>query len=79
MFIHLIALHEHGSNNPFGTESNIDKVSLHPYYSYKDLFGFIIFFIFFSYFFYFMPNILGHEDNYIAANPLVTPAHIVPE
>jgi ubiquinol-cytochrome c reductase cytochrome b subunit len=77
--IHLIALHEHGSNNPLGINSNIDKIPFHPYYTYKDLFGFFIFFIFFSFFIYFSPNLLGHPDNYIPANPLVTPAHIVPE
>jgi len=79
VLLHLIALHQHASNNPFGFESNIDKVSFHPYYTYKDLFGFVMFFIFFSLFIYFIPNVLGHADNYIAANPLVTPPHIVPE
>lgn len=77
--VHIIALHEHGSNNPMGVNSNIDKIPFHPYYSIKDLFGFAVFAIFFSFFVYFAPNVLGHSDNYIPANPLVTPAHIQPE
>lgn len=77
--VHLIALHEHGSNNPIGIDSNIDKVAFHPYYTVKDLYGYSWFAMFFSFFIFFAPNVLGHPDNYIAANPLVTPAHIVPE
>ena len=77
--VHLIALHEHGSNNPLGVDGNIDKIPFHPYYSIKDLFGYFIFAIFFSSFVYFAPNLLGHSDNYIPANPMVTPAHIQPE
>lgn len=77
--VHLMALHENGSNNPLGIGSNIDKVPFHPYFTYKDLYTFFLFFIFFSLFIYFYSNILGHPDNYIPANPLVTPAHIVPE
>lgn len=77
--IHLMALHEHGSNNPLGIGSNMDKVPFHPYFTYKDLYGFFIFLIFFAFFIYFSPNVLGHSDNYIPANPLVTPPHIVPE
>ena len=77
--VHLIALHEHGSNNPLGVDGNIDKVPFHPYYSIKDLFGYSIFAIFFAGFVYFAPNLMGHSDNYIPANPLVTPAHIQPE
>jgi ubiquinol-cytochrome c reductase cytochrome b subunit len=77
--VHLIALHVHGSNNPLGVPSSIDKIPFHPYYSIKDLFGFSIFFIIFSLFIYFAPNVLGHADNYIPANPLVTPPHIQPE
>nr|YP_007476172.1 cytochrome b [Nuclearia simplex]AGE93676.1 apocytochrome b [Nuclearia simplex] len=76
---HLIALHLHGSNNPLGLNSNIDKLPFHPYFTSKDLVGFAIFGIIFSYFIFFQPNLLGHPDNYIEANPLVTPAHIVPE
>lgn len=77
--VHLIALHENGSNNPLGVDSNVDKIPFHPYYSVKDVFGYSIFTIFFSYFIFFDPNLLGHSDNYIPANPLVTPAHIQPE
>ena len=77
--VHLIALHVNGSNNPLGVPSSIDKIPFHPYYSIKDLFGFSIFFIIFSLFIYFAPNVLGHADNYIPANPLVTPPHIQPE
>jgi len=76
---HLIALHLHGSNNPLGLNSNIDKLPFHPYFTSKDLVGFAIFGIIFSYFIFFQPNLLGHPDNFIPANPLVTPAHIVPE
>ena len=77
--VHLIALHENGSNNPLGVDSNIDKVPFHPYYSIKDVLGYAIFTIVFVVLIYFQPNLLGHPDNYIPANPLVTPAHIQPE
>ena len=77
--VHLIALHEHGSNNTVGIDSNIDKVPFHPYYIIKDLYGYSLFAIFFAFFIFFAPNLLGHSDNYIMANPLVTPAHISPE
>ena len=77
--VHFIGLHEHASNNPLGVGSNIDKVPFHPYFTYKDLVAWIIFLMFFAYFVFFNPNVLGHPDNYIPANPLVTPAHIVPE
>jgi ubiquinol-cytochrome c reductase cytochrome b subunit len=77
--VHLIALHEHGSNNPLGLDSNIDKVAFHPYYSTKDWFGYTLVFLFLASLVYFAPNLLGHPDNYIPANPLVTPAHIQPE
>lgn len=77
--IHLIALHEHGSNNPVGVDSNIDKVPFHPYYSTKDAFGMGIFLIFMAILVYFAPNMLGHPDNYVPANPLLTPPHIQPE
>lgn len=79
VFLHLMALHTDGSGNPLGIASEQDKVSFTPYYYVKDLFGLIVFVIFFSFFVYFSPNLLGHPDNYIEANPLVTPAHIVPE
>jgi ubiquinol-cytochrome c reductase cytochrome b/c1 subunit len=80
VFLHLIALHTHGSNNPLGIDvSKKDKITFHPYYTVKDLFGLSVFLLFFAYFVFFNPNSLGHPDNYIPADPLVTPAHIVPE
>ncbi len=79
--LHLVALHTHGSNNPLGIDAKApkDKIPFHPYYTIKDYLGFTVFFIVFAYFVFFQPNMLGHPDNYIEANPLVTPAHIVPE
>src|SRR5690606_35536005 len=58
---------------------NVDYVSFYPYFYVKDLFAFLGFATFFSFFVFFYPNLLGYSDNYIPANPLVTPAHIVPE
>merc|ERR1712188_237010 len=78
--VHIILLHEDGSNNPLGLPIiKIDKAPFTPYFTIKDIFGAILFFMFFSYLVFFNPNLLGHPDNYIPANPLVTPAHIVPE
>ena len=80
--LHLAALHEHGSKNPLGlkTQSDgIDKVSFHPYFSVKDVFGVFVVLLFFSGIVFFYPNLLGHHDNYTIANPMVTPPHIVPE
>jgi len=79
--LHIWALHIHGSNNPLGIDvkSEQDVVPFHPYYTVKDLFGFGVFFLVFAAFVFYAPNVLGHPDNYIPANPLVTPAHIVPE
>jgi len=81
VILHLVALHTHGSNNPTGVDvkSEKDTVPLHPYYTVKDFVGFGVYFIIFFYFIFFLPNNLGHPDNYIPADPLVTPAHIVPE
>ncbi len=81
VFLHLVALHQHGSNNPLGIDAtgDQDKIPFHPYYTAKDFFGFGVFFLVFAYFVFFQPNMLGHADNYIPADPLVTPAHIVPE
>ena len=81
VLLHLIALHQHGSNNPLGIDAKgkQDKIPFHPYYTAKDFFGFGIFFLVFSWFVFFQPNVLGHPDNYIPADPMVTPAHIVPE
>jgi ubiquinol-cytochrome c reductase cytochrome b subunit len=77
--VHLLFLHESLSTNPLGVWFITDKVPLYPYYFLKDLLGVILFFIFFACFLFFMPNLLGHPDNYIMANPMVTPPHIVPE
>ena len=81
VLLHLVALHTVGSNNPTGVEikSKKDIIPFHPYFTIKDLVGFTIFFLVFGYFLFFHPNSLGHPDNYIPANPMVTPAHIVPE
>jgi len=80
VFLHLVALHTHGSNNPVGIDlSKKDKIPFHPYYTVKDLFGLAVFMLVFSALVFFAPNLLGHPDNYIPANPLVTPPHIVPE
>jgi quinol-cytochrome oxidoreductase complex cytochrome b subunit len=81
VIMHIWALHQHGSNNPLGIDVKTpqDTIPFHPYYTVKDLFGFGVFFMVFAWFVFFSPNSLGHPDNYIPANPMVTPAHIVPE
>jgi ubiquinol-cytochrome c reductase cytochrome b subunit len=76
---HLTLLHQNGSNNPLGINTNVDTISFYPYFYVKDAFSFLILVTIFSFFVFFYPNILGHADNYIPANPLVTPPHIVPE
>nr|WNH17212.1 cytochrome b [Chaetodon ulietensis]WNH17784.1 cytochrome b [Chaetodon lineolatus] len=77
--IHLMFLHQTGSNNPLGLNSDMDKISFHPYFSYKDLLGFAITLTALSSLALFTPNLLGDPDNFIPANPLVTPPHIKPE
>ena len=77
--VHLIFLHETGSNNPTGLNSDADKISFHPYFSYKDLLGFAALLIALISLALFSPNLLGDPDNFTPANPLVTPAHIKPE
>ena len=77
--VHLALLHEHGSNNPVGTESSVDKVPFYPYFYVKDLLAFFVLITVFAVFVFYFPNAMGHPDNYIPANPMVTPAHIVPE
>ena len=76
---HLSLLHTAGSNNPLGINTNVDSISFYPYFYVKDLFSILILIGVFSFFVFFYPNALGHADNYIPANPLVTPPHIVPE
>ena len=82
VILHIWALHIPGNNNPIGIDikkpSN-DTVPFHPYIVIKDIFALLLFLIIFAFFVFYSPNILGHSDNYIEANPLVTPAHIVPE
>jgi ubiquinol-cytochrome c reductase cytochrome b subunit len=81
IFLHLWALHRFGSNNPIGIDAKgpQDKIPFHPYYTFKDMYGLGLFLILFSVFVFFAPNILGEAINYIPANPLSTPEHIVPE
>ncbi|SEP35142.1 ubiquinol-cytochrome c reductase cytochrome b subunit [Rhodospirillales bacterium URHD0017] len=79
--LHVVALHVHGSNNPLGIDPKgpQDTVPFHPYYTMKDGFGVVVFLIVYAAFVFFSPNMLGDAANYIEANPLVTPTHIVPE
>nr|UDP56665.1 cytochrome b [Antheraea formosana] len=77
--IHLLFLHQTGSNNPLGINSNMDKIPFHPYFTYKDLIGFIILIMLLSLLTLINPYLLGDPDNFIPANPLVTPIHIQPE
>ena len=77
--LHLVLLHTNGSNNPLGIEAKTNTVPFYPYFYVKDLFGFFIMFASLLFLVCFFPNLLGHTDNYIPANPMVTPAHIVPE
>jgi len=79
VIVHIALLHKDGSNNPLGIDSSTDKIPFYPYCYVKDLFNALLFIVFFSVFLFFYPNLLGHPDNYIPANPMVTPAHIVPE
>ena len=78
--IHILVLHINGSTNPLGIISKSDKISLYPYFVLKDIFGLFLYLIsLFIIYTFFEPNLLGHPDNYIRANSLVTPTHIVPE
>lgn len=77
--VHMAAVHNDGSNNPLGISSHADKISFFPYFFIKDTLGLVGGLIFFSFFVYYSPNSLGHSDNYIPANPMSTPEHIVPE
>ena len=81
VILHIWALHVPGNNNPTGiaVKSSQDTVPFHPYYTIKDAFALVIFVIFFSWFVFYVPDYLGHADNYIPADPQVTPQHIVPE
>jgi quinol-cytochrome oxidoreductase complex cytochrome b subunit len=79
--LHLVALHQHGSNNPLGIDRKgpQDSIPFHPYYTVKDLFGLFVFLLVYAAFVFFAPNLLGDPANYIPANSLSTPEHIVPE
>ena len=81
ILLHIVALHRFGSNNPLGIDikSEKDMIPFHPYYTIKDFFGLAVFLAIFCIFVFFVPNILGHPDNYVPADPMSTPAHIVPE
>lgn len=79
VLIHLILLHEVGSNNPLGITLKTENIPFYPFFYTKDLFGLIILFLIFFIFIFYYPNTLGHPDNYIEANPMKTPLHIVPE
>ena len=79
--MHIVALHTHGSNNPLGIERKgpQDSIPFHPYYTVKDFFGLGVALTIFFFVVFFAPDYLGHPDNYVPADPLKTPAHIVPE
>lgn len=76
---HLMALHTHGSSNPNGVNGTGDRYPMHPYFTFKDLVTIFFFFLVLSIIVFFFPNLLGHSDNYIEANPMQTPPSIVPE
>jgi len=79
VIIHLLFLHQTGSNNPIGLTNNLDKISFHPYFSFKDILGFIIIIISLIIISLINPYLLGDPDNFIPANPIITPVHIQPE
>ena len=81
VLLHLIALHRFGSNNPLGIEMKgpQDTLPFHPYFTIKDLFGLAVFLLVYGFFIFYAPNFMGNSDNYIPANPMQTPNHIVPE
>ena len=81
VILHIVALHTHGSNNPLGIDKKgpQDSIPFHPYYTIKDLFGLSFVLTIFAFVVFYAPDYLGHPDNYIPADPLKTPAHIVPE
>nr|ALO20803.1 cytochrome b [Rhizophysa eysenhardtii] len=79
IFVHIVFLHSAGSNSPLGLNTNSDKIPFHTYFTTKDFYGFMLLFIFISYLVFFIPNYLGDPENFIKANPLVTPVHIMPE
>lgn len=78
-FIHLALLHRVGSSSPIGSDTGVDDVPFYPYFLSKDVFAFCCFFLFFGFLVFYYPNFLNHPDNYLPADPLETPAHVVPE
>lgn len=79
VIMHFMAFHLHGSSNPVGISGNVDRIPFHSYYVFKDMITVFVFLFFFCLFVFFSPNSMGHPDNYIPANPMVTPPSIVPE
>nr|YP_009513724.1 cytochrome b [Matuta planipes]AXG76237.1 cytochrome b [Matuta planipes] len=77
--VHILFLHQSGANNPLGIMSNLDKIPFHPYFSFKDIVGFIVMLSLLLFLSLMNPYLLGDPDNFIPANPLVTPPHIQPE
>jgi quinol-cytochrome oxidoreductase complex cytochrome b subunit len=75
----MMTLHVNGSSNPLGVSSNADKLPMHPYFLFKDLVTIFLFFLILATVVFYMPNVMGHSDNYIPANPMQTPPSIVPE
>ena len=78
IFIHLISLHDTGGSNPLGI-LNRAMINFNPYFTLKDILGFIIYLFYIMIIIFYFPNYFFHSDNYIPANPLVTPSHILPE
>jgi len=79
VIIHLLFLHQTGSNNPLGLNSNRDKLPFHPYFSIKDIISLVAIFLPFLCISLITPNIITDPENFIVSNPLVTPVHIQPE
>lgn len=79
VIVHLLFLHQTGSNNPLGLSVNSDKIPFHPYFSFKDISGFLLLIVILVLIALLIPWVLGDPENFIPANPLVTPVHIQPE
>lgn len=77
--MHMLAIHEHGSGNPLGVSGNTDRLPMHPYFIFKDLVTIFLFLLVLALVIFYAPNMMGHSDNYIPANPMQTPPSIVPE
>lgn len=78
-FVHLALLHKVGSSSPIGSDTGVDDIPFYPYFVYKDLFAFAVYLFIFGIFVFYFPNLLNHPDNYVPANPMKTPPHVVPE